>query len=67
MQQYIADKRALILRDESMVIGVMGFSTETGSIDYLAIHQQYRNFGITKIFLDKLVDITVRLPEFQPG
>lgn len=56
LQQYIADKRALILRDEGMAIGVMGFSTETGSIDFLAVHPQYRNLGITKIFLDKLVD-----------
>lgn len=56
LQQYIADKRALILRDEGMAIDVMGFSTETGSIDFLAVHPQYRNLGITKIFLDKLVD-----------
>lgn len=56
LQQYIADKRALILRDEGMAIGVMGFSTETGSIDFLAVHPQYRNLGITKIFLDKLMD-----------
>lgn len=56
LQQYIADKRALILRDEGMAIGVMGFSIETGSIDFLAVHPQYRNLGITKIFVDKLVD-----------
>lgn len=53
---YIADKRALILRDEGMAIGIMGFSTETGSIDFLAVHPQYRNSGIEKVFLDKLAD-----------
>lgn len=53
---YIDDKKALILRDEDMVIGAMGFSPDTGSIDFLAIHPQYRHLGITKLFLDKLMD-----------
>lgn len=53
---YMADKRALILRDEGMAIGIMGFSAEAGSIDFLAVHPQYRNLGIEKVFLDKLVD-----------
>ena len=39
-----------------MAIGVMGFSAETNSIDFLAVHPQYRNLGIAKIFLDKLAD-----------
>lgn len=56
LQQYIADKKALILRDEGMAIGIMGFSAETGTIDFLAIHPQYRSFGIAKLFLDKLMD-----------
>ena len=56
LYQYIADKKALILRDEGMAIGIMGFSADTGSIDFLAVHPQYRNLGITKLFLDKLVD-----------
>ena len=56
LHQYIADKKALILRDEGMAIGIMGFSADTGSIDFFAVHPQYRNLGITKLFLDKLVD-----------
>ncbi len=56
LHHYIADKKALILRDEDMVIGAMGFSADTGSIDFLAIHPQYRHLGITKLFLDKLMD-----------
>lgn len=56
LHQYIAAKRALILRDEGMAIGVMSFSIGTGSIDFLAVHPQYRNLGITKLFLDKLMD-----------
>lgn len=53
---YIADKKALILRDEGMAVGIMGFSDDTGSIDFFAVHPQYRNLGIAKLFLDKLVD-----------
>ncbi len=56
LNRYIADKKALILRDEGMAVGVMGFSAEAGSIDFFAVHPQYRNLGIAKIFLDKLTD-----------
>lgn len=56
LHQCIAEKRALILRDDDMAIGVMAFSFETGSIDFLAVHPQYRNLGIAKLFLDKLMD-----------
>ena len=56
LHKYIADKKALILRDEGMAIGVMGFSYDTGNIDFMAVHPQYRKMGITKLFLDKLVD-----------
>jgi AraC-like DNA-binding protein/ribosomal protein S18 acetylase RimI-like enzyme len=61
LRRYIADRRALILRDEGMAIGVMGFSDEADSanscsIDFIAVHPQFRNLGVTKIFLDKLAD-----------
>lgn len=56
LQQYIVDKKALILRNGGMAIGIMGFSADTGNIDFLAVHPQYRRLGITKLFLDKLVD-----------
>ena len=46
----------MILRDDDMAIGVMGFSPDTGSIDFLAVHPQYRHLGITKLFLDKLAE-----------
>ncbi len=54
--QYISAKEALILRHEGMAIGAMGFSMKTGSIDFLAIHPQYRKLGITKLFLEKLAE-----------
>lgn len=53
---YIAAKKALILRDRDMTIGVMGFSPDTGSIDFWAVHPQYRHLGVTELFLDKLMD-----------
>ena len=56
LYRYIADKKALILRDDDMAIGVMGFSPDTGSIDFLAVHPQYRHLGIAKLFLDKLAE-----------
>lgn len=56
LYRYISDKQALILRDEGKAIGIMGFSTEKGSIDFLAIHPQYRILGMEKIFIDKLMD-----------
>ncbi len=79
LHRYIADKKALILREGAAsaqpngnaatemppsegrgrcqkAIGVMGFSQGTGSIDFLAVHPQYRHLGITKLFLDKLAD-----------
>lgn len=56
LYQYIAEKRALILRDAGLAIGVMGFSPAAGSIDFLAVHPQYRYLGITKLFLDRLTD-----------
>ncbi len=56
LHQCIAENRALILRDDDMAIGVMAFSTDTSSIDFLAVHPQYRSLGITKLFLDKLMD-----------
>ncbi len=56
LHQYIADKKALILRDVRLAVGVMGFSSGTGSIDFLAVHPQCWCFVITKLFLDKLAE-----------
>lgn len=56
LNHYVSNKRALVLKDDNMVIGATGISPDNGSIDFLAVHPQYRNFGITKLFLDKLAD-----------
>jgi len=53
----INEKRALILRDDNILIGAMTFSEQSGCIDFLGIHPQYRNQGIQRLFLDALVEI----------
>lgn len=54
LRRSMAKQEALILRDEGRAAGILGFSAETGNIDFLAVHPQYRKLGITKLFLDKL-------------
>lgn len=52
----IEQRNALILEKQNTVIGVMAFSYDTGSIEFMGIHPQYRNKGIQKLFLDKLIE-----------
>lgn len=56
LKESIAEKRALALRDGSILIGAMTFSRFPGSIEFLGIHPQYRRKGIQKIFLDTLLE-----------
>ncbi|MDO4756568.1 MAG: AraC family transcriptional regulator, partial [Parabacteroides sp.] len=48
------EKRALILKEENVLIGAMIFSRKSGSIDFLGIHPQYRYQEIQKLFLEVL-------------
>ena len=48
------EMRALILKEDNILIGAMTFSKNSGSIDFLGIHPQYRNQGIQKLFLEVL-------------
>lgn len=57
----IAEKRALVLEDGSTMIGAMMFSYDSGSIEFLGIHPQYRRKGIQKLFLDVLLE------DYLPG
>lgn len=52
----IEEKRALIMEDGDTAIGIMAFSYDTGSIEFMGVHPQYRNLGIQKVFLDKLME-----------
>lgn len=61
LKECICKKQALILKDENLTIGVMIFSYHTGSIDFMGIHPQYRNCGVQKLFLDRLME------DYLPG
>ena len=52
----IEEKRALTLKESNILIGAMTFSKNSGSIDFLGIHPQYRNQGIQKLFLEVLME-----------
>ena len=50
------EERALILKEGNVLIGAMTFAKESGSIDFLGIHPQYRNQEIQKLFLEVLLE-----------
>lgn len=55
--RYMEEGRALILRCGAGAAGILGFSKATyggGSIDFLAVHPQYRHLGVAELFLGKL-------------
>lgn len=52
VRQYVQRRQALIMRDGSTLIGAAAFSRQAGSIDFLAVHPQYRRYGVAKAFLD---------------
>jgi AraC-like DNA-binding protein len=51
----ISEQRALVLKDDALLIGAMLFNRHTESIDYWGVHPQYRNAGIHKLFIDALL------------
>ena len=53
LQEYIGNRRALILKDADTAIGIMEFHEAAGSIDFLGVHPQYRRRGIAKAFCEK--------------
>ncbi len=61
LKDCIQKRQALIMQKDNLTIGIMAFSYEAGSIDFMGIHPQYRNCGIQKIFLDTLME------DYLPG
>ncbi len=51
-RQYIEQRQVLIMRDGTTIIGAAAFSYKTRSIDFLAVHPQYRRYGAAKALLD---------------
>ena len=56
LRKSIREEQALILKDGDMVLGALGFSRETGTIDFLGIPPQHRKWGIAELFLRELAD-----------
>lgn len=55
LRERIRTKQALILKDGTMAVGILLFTGETGSIDFMGCHPLYRKMGIPKAFLDKVM------------
>lgn len=53
LRECVRQGQAFILKDGEAAAGVMGITKETGSIDFLGVHPQYRNTKITQAFLRK--------------
>lgn len=56
LKKCMIEKRALIIKDDTIVIGIMIFSYDNGNIDFLGIHPQYRKQDIAKAMLAKVID-----------
>lgn len=71
VERYIQQRQALVMRDGPAIIGAAAFSCQTGSIDFLAVHPQYRQYGLTKAFLDFLLplfsDREISITTFREG
>lgn len=60
------------MKDEHIIIGAIAFNNETGSIDFLGIHPQYRKKDIVKAFMQKalselLKDVPISITTFREG
>lgn len=60
LREKIRTRQALILKDGGVAIGVMLFSYDTGSIDFMGSHPLYRKKGIPKAFLEKVMGELLR-------
>ena len=56
IRKAIKEKRALVLKEDNILIGAMTFSRNSGSIDFLGIHPQYRNQELQNLFLEVLLE-----------
>lgn len=65
LTERIQRKQALISKDGAAAVGIMLFSRETGSIDFMGTHPLYRRKGIPKVFLDKVMRELTREKEIS--
>ena len=72
LKKAISEQRALILIDNEIAMAVMSINYQTGSIDFFGVHPLYRQCGIAKLFLDKimnelLIDKDITVTTFRDG
>lgn len=72
LEKGILEQRVLILSDNDIAIALMSINYHTGSIDFFGVHPLYRKCGITKMFLDKvmnelLIDKNISVTTFREG
>lgn len=65
LKSRIETNRALILKAGEKAIGIMLFSYDTGSIDFMGTHPLYRKKGIPRAFLDKVMEKRLREREIS--
>lgn len=52
LRMHISGREALLLRDEGVVVGAAACTRETGSIDFLGVHPQYRASKAARLLLE---------------
>lgn len=71
VRRYIRQQQALIMRDGPVIIGAALFSAQRGSIDFLAVHPQYRRHGVSQALLRFLLPLLpgqeVSITTFREG
>ena len=55
LRQRIRTNQALIVKDGVTAVGILLFSWDTGSIDFMGCHPLYRKMGIPRAFLVKVM------------
>lgn len=65
LKRRIETRQALILKEGSMAIGIMLFSGDTGSIDFMGSHPLYRKRGIPGVMLHKVMSELLRGKEIS--
>ena len=71
LQKAINSHQAYLLKDEDIAIGTLLFDPERGSIEFMAVHPQYRRSRVTKAFLNmilkELPDKNISITTFREG
>ncbi len=65
LKGYIKGKQALITKDNDIAVGIMLFTYETGSIDFMGTHPLYHKKGIPKAFLGKVMGELIKEKEIS--